>query len=562
MRAADIKIAYRLMSVVVLGAIGLLIFGAVTLDNLKTSIISERQAKTKEQIETATSLVRAIADSGVKAGKSKDAAMAEAMQAVSALRYSGNQYFWINSMSGEMLMHPLNPKLVGTSILDLKDARGHNIFADMIDIVRRKGSGYYHYWWQTSQDPQPREKVSYIQGLPEWNWVIGTGIYIDDVDAEFWQQAMHLAAIGTAILVVTGLGAFAITRGVTAPLAAMTERMHALAAGQLTVAIPGTDRRDEIGRMAAAVQVFKDNLIRTHALEELAKDVAERVDRERKAAMQQLADQFEASVKGVVQAVSSAVTQLQSNAKSMSAIAAETAQQSTSVASATEHAAADLQTVAAASEEMNSSISEIGRQVTEASRISKEAVGEAERTNATVEGLAVAAQRIGDVVSLIQNIATQTNLLALNATIEAARAGEAGKGFAVVASEVKQLANQTAKATDDIAAQISEIQTQTGGAVEAIRSISRTIIQVNQISGTIAAAVEEQSATTAEIGRNVQQVAHGAQEMNGTIMSVSQGAAEAGTASGQVLLAANELSRMAERLQSEVDAFTAQVRAA
>jgi methyl-accepting chemotaxis protein len=371
--------------------------------------------------------------------------------------------------------------------------------------------------------------------------------------------ALYLTPLAALL---AALMALLISRAIGRPIVAMTKAMDALVAGDTHVAVPATGRRDEIGRMAAAVQVFKDNLIRTHALEEQAREVAERAERERKAAMLQLADQFEASVKGVVQAVSSAATQLQSNARSMSAIAEETARQSTSVASATQQASADIQTVAAASEEMNSSIGEISRQVTEASRISEGAVGEAERTNVTIEGLADAAQRIGDVVSLIQNIASQTNLLALNATIEAARAGEAGKGFAVVASEVKQLANQTAKATDDIAAQVSEIQVQTGGAVEAIRSIGRTITQVNEISGTIAAAVEEQSVTTSEIGRNVQQVAQGAQEVNGTIVSVSQGAAEVGAASGQVLSAADELSRMSERLQSEVDTFIAQVRAA
>jgi len=384
-----------------------------------------------------------------------------------------------------------------------------------------------------------------------------------DAAQESSEVAEQLSAYLTpAAVILAILLAWVIARSIAAPIIAMTLSMGRLAQGDTNEVVPGVERGDEIGRMAAAVQVFKDNLLRTQALEAQAKEAAERADQDRKATMMQLADQFELSVKGVVQAVSSAATQLQSNAQSMSAIADETARQSTMVAAATQQASADLQTVASASEEMNSSIGEISRQVTEASRISKDAVIEAERTNANVEGLAVAAQRIGDVVSLIQNIASQTNLLALNATIEAARAGEAGKGFTVVASEVKQLANQTGKATDDIAAQIAEIQTQTGGAVEAIRRIGRTITQVNEISGTIASAVAEQSSTTAEIGRNVQQVAQGAREVNSTIVSMSQGASEAGAASGQVLSAANELSRMAERLQNEVDTFIARVRAA
>jgi len=369
-----------------------------------------------------------------------------------------------------------------------------------------------------------------------------------------------IAALGVLGGIVIGwvIAQFTISK----PLATSVENLNRLAAGDLSVEIFGVGRKDEIGAVANGLNVFKENMLRTRQLEAEAKEAELRAERERKAAMMQLADQFEASVKDVVQAVSSAATQLQSNAQCMSAIAEETARQSTAVAAATEQASANVQTVASASEELSSSIGEISRQVSDSSRISKEAVTEAERTNTNVEGLAVAAQRIGDVVNLIQNIASQTNLLALNATIEAARAGEAGKGFAVVASEVKQLANQTAKATEEISTQITEIQGQTGGAVEAIRSIGRTITQVNEISSTIAAAVEEQTAATKEIGRNVQQAAQGTQEVSSNIVGVSKAAEEAGTASSQVLSAANQLSREAERLRVEVDTFIARVRAA
>ncbi|WP_168220522.1 methyl-accepting chemotaxis protein [Azospirillum thermophilum] len=362
--------------------------------------------------------------------------------------------------------------------------------------------------------------------------------------------------------VIGALCAWLIARSISRPMEAMTLAMGRLAERDTEVLVPSVGARNEIGRMAGAVQIFKENLIRTIALEKEASESAARIERERKATMAQLADQFESTVLHVVEAVSSAAGQLQSNAQGMSSIAEETAKQSLLVASVTEQASSNLQTVASAAEEMNSSIGEISRQVTDASRVSKDAVVEAEQTNATVEGLAVAAQRIGDVVGLIQDIASQTNLLALNATIEAARAGEAGKGFAVVASEVKQLATQTARATDDISAQIAEIQTQTASAVTAIRSIGRTITQVNEISSTIAAAVEEQSAATAEIGRNVQNVAEGAQNVTAAIAGVSKGAGDAGTASEQVLGAAGQLSNEAERLRNEVSSFIAHIRAA
>ena len=333
------------------------------------------------------------------------------------------------------------------------------------------------------------------------------------------------------VLVVLGvlggiaLGYLIAAFGIGRPIAASVGSLRLLAKGNLATDIYGVGRKDEIGDIAGAMQVFKDTMLRTRQLEAEAKEAEERAERERKAVMMQLADRFEATVQTVVQSVSSAATQLQSNAQSMSAIAEEAARQSTAVAAATEQATTNVQTVAAASEELSSSIAEISRQVTESSRISKSAVAQATSTNTTVESLSTSAQRIGDVVSLIQNIASQTNLLALNATIEAARAGEAGKGFAVVASEVKQLASQTAKATEDIAVQVQEIQSQTGGAVEAIRSISQTISQVNEIAGGIAAAVEEQSAATQEIGRNVQQAAQGTQEVSNNITGVSKAAA-------------------------------------
>ncbi|BAI76146.1 methyl-accepting chemotaxis protein (plasmid) [Azospirillum sp. B510] len=370
------------------------------------------------------------------------------------------------------------------------------------------------------------------------------------------------AIAGAGTLAGILLGLMIAQKGIVGPIKSIVSSLRGLADGDLTVAISGTRRRDEVGMIAETARVFKANLIRSREMEEEAKQAEARAAADRRRTILGLADEFETSIGGVVEAVSSAATQLQSTARTMSAVAEETASRSTAVAAATEQASANVQTVAAASEELGSSIGEISRQVADSASISSQAVSEAERTNVTVEGLAVAAQRIGDVVSLIQNIASQTNLLALNATIEAARAGEAGKGFAVVASEVKQLANQTAKATGDISAQITEIQNQTGGAVTAIRNIGLTITQVNEISNGIAAAVEEQSAATAEIGRNVQQAAQGTQEVSSSIAGVSKAAEEAGTASNEVLSAATQLSQEAGRLRREVEGFLSRVRAA
>ncbi|QJE71750.1 HAMP domain-containing protein [Aerophototrophica crusticola] len=375
-------------------------------------------------------------------------------------------------------------------------------------------------------------------------------------------QMVMLAVAGLGVVGGFAAGYLLAQYGISRPIARSVDELNRLASGDLSVTVQGADRGDEIGEIARGLAVFQDNMRRTRQLEQEAKEQEARAAAERRQAMLALADQFEGSVKGVVQAVSTAANQLQASAQSMSAVAEQANRQSAAVAAATEQASSNVQTVASAAEELSGSIQEISRQVVESSRISQEAAGEAQRTNLTVGGLSEAAERIGEVVGLISDIAAQTNLLALNATIEAARAGEAGKGFAVVASEVKQLANQTARATEQIAAQVAGIQSQTGGAAAAIGGISETITRVNEIAASIAAAMEEQTAATQEIGRNVHQAASGTAEVASNIAGVSQAAAEAGSAAAQVLGAATSLSGEATRLSREVDAFIARIWAA
>jgi methyl-accepting chemotaxis protein len=349
---------------------------------------------------------------------------------------------------------------------------------------------------------------------------------------------------------------------VTTPLNAMTEVMAGLADGELDLAIPAVERRDEIGRMASAMQVFKQNALDKSKLE--AEQAAQDKRRQEavRQAMDQLAGDFEANVKAIVKTVSSAALQMRSTAEFMSANADRTKQQSSVVSNASDEASANVQTAAAATEELSISINEINRQVMDSGQISTTAVEKAEAINTTVQGLAEAAQRIDQVVALISDIAGQTNLLALNATIEAARAGEAGKGFAVVASEVKSLANQTARATEDIASQIKEMQSATGDTVESIEGIRMVIGRIDETAARIAAAIEQQNASTQEIARNVQQAASGTEKVSGSIESVSEAAGETGDSAEQVLQAANGLTEQSERLSAEVDRFVASLRTA
>ena len=377
------------------------------------------------------------------------------------------------------------------------------------------------------------------------------------------ENSVLVTAIVSGLAIVLGsILAFFIGRAIARPVVDMTSAMRKLADGDLQVQIPAVGRADEIGEMASAVQVFQDQAIAVEKMKAEKEEQDRSAEAEKRQQMVELADSFETTVGSIIGTVSSAATELQHTAQSMTSTAEETNSQSAAVAAASEEASANVQTVAAATEELTASISEISRQINESNSIAQKAVQDADAANEDVKGLAQAARTIGDVVSLISDIAEQTNLLALNATIEAARAGEAGKGFAVVASEVKSLANQTAKATEEIASQVENMQSATSGTVESIQKITDVIKQISGNATAISAAVEQQNGATKEISRNVQEASAGTQDVASNITKVRSAAEETGTSSGQVLDAAGELSQQSETLRSEVDSFIAGLRAA
>ncbi len=363
-----------------------------------------------------------------------------------------------------------------------------------------------------------------------------------------------LGAVATFVMILSA-------RGIAKPIVTITHSMKKLAGHDTSAEIPYQERTDEVGDMAMAVQVFKDNMIKANELTLSAAEETKRRE-ERAERIAALTQRFDADASELLAAASSASKDMESTANAVSGIANDTNQRATSVASAAEQAAANVQTVASATEELTSSIAEISRQVSQSSEIAGGAVSQAERTDRQIQGLATASQKIGDVVNLISAIAEQTNLLALNATIEAARAGDAGKGFAVVAAEVKELASQTTKATEEISQQIGNVQLETDEAVKAIQEIGETIGEMNAIASGIASAVEQQSSATGEIARNVEEAARGTQEVTENILIVSQSASETGTAATQVTSTAGELRSKSEQLRTQVERFLADVRAA
>jgi methyl-accepting chemotaxis protein len=375
-------------------------------------------------------------------------------------------------------------------------------------------------------------------------------------------QALEgILAVATLLTLVAAVAGYFVSRQISVPLVTIGGLMSRAAAGDLSVVIPFDDRGDEIGGLARAFQVFKDNAMERVRLE--AEQAAEREAKEKRGIeVDRLVAGFDTVASAALDGVASASTELSKTAESMTGLADQTNRQASASASAAEQAATNVRAVASATEEMTSSVAEITRRVAESAKICAVAVTEAAQTRQAMQDMAEMGQKIGAVVTMINEIASQTNLLALNATIEAARAGEAGKGFAVVASEVKSLASQTAKATEEIGAQIRAVQTASTESVKAIETISTTISRVNEIAAMIASAVEQQGAATNEIARNVQQAATGTNEVSTNIGNVSQAAAETGSAATQVLGAAGELSKQSEKLRGQVDTFLASIRAA
>ena len=557
------SLALRLYAIIGLSFCGLAGLAATQSQNLATALQEQRQSELAHLTQTALSIAREEYDAIARDKVAPDVAQKKAAERIGKLRYGSGDYFWINDMGPKMVMHPVKPELNGQNLADNKDPNGKRLFMEMVDVVKRQGAGVVDYMWPKPGKDAPQPKLSYVAGFEPWGWIIGTGVYVDDLEAQMWESKRGVFIAAMLVMLIIGSITLIIARRMSSALASMSGALTELGHGNFEIKLPGLIRSDELGDMARSIEQFRqkteEKARQTAMLEDEQRQVAERI---KSKALQEMAEAVEHAASTAVGEVAEGTGHMANNAKSMTESTLTLERNSSSVAAAAEQALATTQTVAKASSQLAASIAQISSQVSASRELTRKAVATSSEAQATIAKLSEAADKVGAVTSLISEIAGQTNLLALNATIEAARAGDAGRGFAVVASEVKALAEQTAKATDEIGQQVSGIQAATQESVGAIKAISTTIEKLSEISSAIAAAVEEQGAATQEISRNVQQASQGTQQVSSNVVDVQRGATETGTASSHVLSAAQSLASDSDRLKREVASFLQSVRAA
>lgn len=481
-------------------------------------------------------------------------AQARAADAIRAMRYQGSEYIWINDMTPRMVMHPANPALNGKELSAIADPNGLHLFTAMVDLVKAHGSGIIPYMWPRPGSADPVPKLSYVKEFAPWGWIIGTGLYVDDLDAARHRLALTLTILGIAASALLGGVVWLLGRGVSKPVKALTVATQSLAEGDLDIVIPGQQRGDEIGSMAQALVVLRDAAAARRKLEQDIAREREEKDR-RQAAIERHTQDFGSTMVSVMAKLTLTSGTMHKASDAMVEAVARTQERAMVTAQGARESSINLSTVVSAAEEMSASVNEISQQISHVTRAARDASDRVSQTDEKVLHLARAAEQIGTVVGLISDIAGQTNLLALNATIEAARAGEAGKGFAVVASEVKTLAAQTARATDDIGAQVDAIRSATADTVAMVSGVRAAIDQMDEVVAAIAAAVEEQSAATREIAMNAGAVSGSTQSAVQAMEEVCAVVAESDVTSRTVSAEAAEIATTSERMRGEMDQF-------
>jgi len=555
------RVFTRILLLVILALAALMAVGAFVIGQSEDLLFEQKKADIQHVVEAAAALAADFERRAAAGEMTREQAQAEAKRAIGAMRYAGKEYVFVYDYKGINVVHPVKPEWVGTDRIDERDPSGKYFIREFIEVAK-KGGGHVDYLFQLPQSTQRVPKISYIAGFAPWQWLIGSGVWIEDVRAANWHMVRNIGLwlVGIALML---LGAsIMVTRSIGGPIKRLTGSLRRLAEGDIDAAVEGSRRQDEFGAIARAIVELRD-AVRNRMHDEMRRDAdAKRAsEAERQRFLGEVAHSLDLQVKAVADSVGAAAQALVGTARSMTSVSAEAQREASAASGVSRSAAEHVATVGEAAGQLDGAINEIGAQVQQSSKISQDAVAQIREASAIVRTLSAASADIGKVVQLIQAIAEQTNLLALNATIEAARAGEAGKGFAVVASEVKQLATQTSKATEEISGRIHAVQGATDQAVAAIDNVDKTIARINEIGARIAAAVEEQGAATSEISRAGRHAAEQTEQLAASLVRLLEAANETSNSSEEVVASASGLSDQAASLKRQVDEFLAHIAA-
>jgi methyl-accepting chemotaxis protein len=561
MKNLTLSIRAKMMAAVMVPILAMICFAMFDVLSQRESLTDDRKIHVRQMVETGVSILvhyHSLAEKGqLTDAEARDRAKA----VIRDIRYGKGDFLFAYRSDGVTEVVGTAPQLEGKQRMDVTDSNGVPYVKLLIGLAKAGGGFVAYSFPRSANDQGDQRKISTAMYYAPWDMVVGSGVYIGDIDEAFRSQLTRVGVI--LALSIAAIVAFSIflVRTITRPLSRVTGLIERLAQGDREISVPYTEKQDEVGKLARALEVFRRQAITLEQQTGEQRQAEVRNAESMAAERRSIAGDFEARVMDLITGSFASSSDMHGTAKSMSDVANQALSQAGSASAAAAAATSNVESVAAASEELCASISEISRQVAESARISSDAARETQCINAMMADLASAAGRIGEVVKLVNDIASQTNLLALNATIEAARAGEAGRGFAVVAGEVKSLATQTAGATGEITTQIGAVQAETERAVQAIRNIGVVIEQVSQISSGIAAAVEQQGAATKEISRSVSQAASGTNQVSMNVSGLTQAAAATETVAKKVLTAAADQADYAERLRSEINGFLTKMRA-